>query len=124
MVQVLGFVVALLTWWRRSPAGREAEIVFLRQQLIVLKRTAPVRPRLKATDRLIFVCLYRLFASLLGASIIFTPKTCHRSAFACSGTGNRGGSLAALPCRPTPEASSDVSVSRTLGVHSASIVYC
>jgi hypothetical protein len=75
---VLGFVVALLTWWRRSPAGREAEIVFLRQQLIVLKRTAPVRPRLKATDRLIFVCLYRLFASLLGASIIFTPKTCHR----------------------------------------------
>jgi hypothetical protein len=41
MVQVLGFVVALLTWWRRSPAGREAEIVYLRQQLIVLKRTAP-----------------------------------------------------------------------------------
>jgi hypothetical protein len=49
--------VALLTWWRRSPAGREAEIVFLRQQLIVLKRTARVRPRLKATDRLTFVCL-------------------------------------------------------------------
>jgi hypothetical protein len=78
MVQVLGFVVALLTRWRRLPAGREAEIVYLRQQLIVLKRTALVRPRLKTTDRLIFVCLYRLFASLLGASIIFKPKTCHR----------------------------------------------
>ena len=76
MVRVLGFVVVLLNWWRRSPEGREAEIVLLRQQLIV--RTAPIRPRLKATDRLISVCLYRLFASMLGASIIFTPKTCHR----------------------------------------------
>jgi len=42
-----------------SLAGRrEAEIVYLRQRLIVLKRTETVRPRLKATDRLIFVCRY------------------------------------------------------------------
>jgi transposase InsO family protein len=68
-------MVALLTWWRRSPAQREAEILYLRQQLIVLKRSKPARPRLMATDRLIFVCLYRLFPSLLDASIIFKPET-------------------------------------------------
>ena len=75
MAQVLRFMVALLTWWRRSPAQREAEILYLRQQLIVLKRSKPARPRLMATDRLIFVCLYRLFPSLLDASIIFKPET-------------------------------------------------
>src|SRR3982074_543728 len=75
MAQVLRVMVALLTWWRRSPAQREAEILYLRQQLIVLKRSNPARPRLMATDRLIFVCLYRLFPSLLDASIIFKPET-------------------------------------------------
>lgn len=60
---------------RRSPARREAEILYLRQQLVVLKRSAPVRPRLKVTDRLIFLCLYRLFPALLDASIIFKPET-------------------------------------------------
>jgi hypothetical protein len=39
-----------------------------------LKRAAPARPRLKATDRLILVCLYRLFPSLLDASLIFKPE--------------------------------------------------
>ena len=43
-------------------------VIYLRQQLIILKRTALTRPRLKATDRLIFVFLYRLFPSLLDAS--------------------------------------------------------
>ena len=75
MTHLLRFVAALVRWLRRSPAEREAEIVYLRQQLIVLKRTAPARPRLKATDRLIFVCLYRLFPSLLQSSIIFKPET-------------------------------------------------
>jgi hypothetical protein len=63
---------------------REAEILYLRQQLIVLKRSAPARPRLKATDRLIFVCLYRLFPSLIDASIVFQPETLlrwHRRGF-------------------------------------------
>ena len=48
----------------RSHAGREAEIVFLRHQLLVLRRSAPPRLRLRTTDRLIFVWLYRLFPSL------------------------------------------------------------
>lgn len=84
MVQVLRFFKASLAWLRSSQARREAEIIYLRQQLIVLRRSAPARPRLKATDRLIFVCLYRLFPSLLHSSIIFKPETLlrwHRTGF-------------------------------------------
>src|SRR6266446_8223152 len=75
MVQVLSVFAALLAWLRSSEARREAEILYLRQQLIVLKRSAPARSKLKATDRSIFVCLYRLFPSLLDVSIIFKPET-------------------------------------------------
>src|SRR5260370_19406528 len=75
MVRGLRFFAALLAWLRSSQARREAEILYLRQQLIVLKRSAPPRPRLKAIDRLIFVCLYRLFPSLIDASIVFQPET-------------------------------------------------
>ena len=84
MALIVRFVAALLTWLRRSQVQRDAEILYLRQQLIVLKRSAPARPRLKATDRLIFVCLYRLFPSLLQSSIIFKPGTLlswHRRGF-------------------------------------------
>jgi hypothetical protein len=67
-----------------SHAGREAEIMFLRHQLLVLRRSAPPRLRLRTADRLLFVWLYRLFPSLLGAAIIFKPETLvgwHRSGF-------------------------------------------
>jgi hypothetical protein len=84
MVHILRLIAALVRWLRRSPAEREAEIVYLRQQLVVLKRTAPARLRLKAIDRLIFFCLYRLFPSLIDASIVFQPETLlrlHRRGF-------------------------------------------
>jgi hypothetical protein len=84
MVRVLRFCPALLAWMRNSQVRREAEILYLRQQLIVLRRSAPARPRLKAIDRLIFVCLYRLFPSLIDASIVFQPETLlrwHRRGF-------------------------------------------
>ena len=75
-----GFAVGLF----RLRAAREAEMAFLRQQLLVLKRSAPARLRLRNADRLIFVWLYRLFPSLLGAAVIFQPETLvrwHRSGF-------------------------------------------
>jgi hypothetical protein len=59
-------------------------VAFLRQQLLVLKRSAPARFRLRTADRLIFVWLYRLFPSLLGSAVIFKPETLvrwHRSGF-------------------------------------------
>ena len=81
LVKLLGGFLAGLF---RSQAAREAEMAFLRQQLLVLKRSAPARLRLRAADRLIFVWLYRLFPSLLGAAVIFKPETLvrwHRSGF-------------------------------------------
>ena len=65
-------------------ATREAEMAFLRQQLLVLKRSTSARLRLRKADRLIFVWLYRLFPSLLGATVIFQPDTLvrwHRNGF-------------------------------------------
>jgi hypothetical protein len=84
MIDVLKHLGAVLGSLCRSHAGREAEILFLRQQLLVLKRSAPGRIRLRSTDRLIFVCLYRLFPSLLEAAVIFKPETLvrwHRGGF-------------------------------------------
>src|SRR5271170_6715990 len=84
MTCFLRFPVVLASWFCRSPVKREGEIAYLRQQLIVLKRTAPARPELKTIDRLIFVCVYRLFPFLIDASIIFKPETLlrwHRTGF-------------------------------------------
>jgi hypothetical protein len=75
-----GFLVGLL----RSRVAREAEIVFLLQQLLLATRFAPTRPRLRTADRLVFVWLYRLFPMLLRAVIISKPETplrWHRSGF-------------------------------------------
>jgi hypothetical protein len=66
-------------------ATREAEIVFLRHQL--LRRRLPTKPRLTAADRLLFVWLYRLVPSLLNAAVIIQPDTIvrwHRAGFRSS----------------------------------------
>jgi transposase InsO family protein len=84
MLDLLKLLGGFLAGLFRSQAAREAEMAFLRQQLLVLKRSAPTRLRLRTTDRLIFVWLYRLFPSLLGAAVIFKPETLvrwHRSGF-------------------------------------------
>ena len=84
MSKVLTFFNALLARMRESRVSRDAEILFLRQQLLVLRRSAPVRIRLRNTDRLILVWLYRMFPSLLHAAIIFKPETLvrwHRGGF-------------------------------------------
>jgi len=84
MLDLLKLLSGLLVGVFRSHAAREAEMAFLRQQLVVLKRSAPARLRLRTADRLIFVWLYRLFPSLLEAAVIFKPETLvrwHRSGF-------------------------------------------
>src|SRR3954447_18040277 len=58
-------LVRLIVWTVvdlfRSRAAIEAEILTLRQQIIVLRRTAPKKQSFGAIDRLVFVGLYRLF---------------------------------------------------------------
>ena len=84
MMDLLKLFAGWLVGLFRSHAAREAEVAFLRQQLLILKRSAPARLRLRAADRLIFVWLYRLFPSVRNAAVIFKPATLvrwHRSGF-------------------------------------------
>ena len=84
MLDLLKLLSGLLGGVFRSHAAREAEMAFLRQQLVVLRRSAPAKLRLRSADRVIFVWLYRLFPSLLEAAVVFKPETLvrwHRSGF-------------------------------------------
>jgi len=78
-------------------ASREAEILVLRQQLLVLSRKSRQRVRLRNIDRLILVWLYRLFPSLLDAIIIVKPETLlrwHRRGFRAYWRGSLGDTAA------------------------------
>jgi hypothetical protein len=81
-------LVRLIVWavvdLFRSRAAIEAEILTLRQQIIVLRRTAPKKQTFGAIDRLVFVGLYRLFPRVLDALAIVRPGTVikwHRAGF-------------------------------------------
>ena len=84
MVSFLGLLLHVLASPFKSQARLEAEIVFLRHQLNLLRRRLPAKPRLTAADRLLFVWLYRLVPSLLNAAVIIQPDTIvrwHRAGF-------------------------------------------
>ena len=119
-----GFAVGLF----RLQAAREAGMAFLRQQLLVLKRSAPARLRLRTADRLIFVWLYRLFPSLLGAAVIFQPETLvrwHRSGFPCTGAGSPVAASAGRRSRPRSAIWSGPSAATTRsGVRHAFMASC
>jgi hypothetical protein len=72
-------LVRLIVWavgdLFRSRAPIEAEILTLRQQIIVLRRTAAKQQSFGAIDRLVFVGLYRLFLRVLDALAIVRPAT-------------------------------------------------
>ena len=75
---------SLLIGLFRSRASLEAENLVLRQQIIVLRRTAPKRLRFCAFDRLMFVGLYRLFPDIRDALAVVRPETVirwHRAGF-------------------------------------------
>src|SRR5712672_1083431 len=84
MVSFLGLLLHVLASPFKSQARLEAEIVFLRHQLNLLRRRVPGKPRLTPADRLLFVWLYRLMPSLLNAAVIIQPDTIvrwHRAGF-------------------------------------------
>jgi hypothetical protein len=102
MVSFFGLLLHALASPFRSQARLEAEIVFLRHQLNLLRRRLPARPRLTPWDRLLFVWLYRLVQSLLNAAVIIQPPTIRQR------SGSRGRSpgpspgtrrLPICPCR-------------------------
>ena len=68
----------------RSLAAIEAEILVLRHQLNVLRRSAPKKFVFSVVDRMIFVGLYRLFPKVCDALAIVKPDTIvrwHRAGF-------------------------------------------
>jgi transposase InsO family protein len=81
-------LVNLIRWMLlglfRSKTSLEAEILALRHQLNVLRRTSPRRPVFSNFDRMIFVCLYRIAPRILDALTIVEPETVtrwHRAGF-------------------------------------------
>jgi len=81
LCRLIGWAVVDLL---RSRIMLEAEILTLRQQINVLQRTAPKKPSFNTVDRLIFVCLYRLFPRVCDALAIVKPDTIvrwHRAGF-------------------------------------------
>src|SRR5664279_5028791 len=81
LFRLIGWTVVDLI---RSRAALEAEIWTLRQQINVLRRTAPKKLSFSAIDRLVFVGLYRLFPKVCDALAIVKPDTIvrwHRAGF-------------------------------------------
>jgi hypothetical protein len=81
LFRLIGWMVVDLI---RSRAALEAEIWTLRQQINVLRRTAPKRVSFRVFDRLVFVGLYRLFPNICDTLAIVKPDTIvrwHRPGF-------------------------------------------
>ena len=65
MIDFLRLLVCALTRLFCSRARLEAEILVLRHQLNVLRRSAPKRVAFSSIDRLVFAWLYRLYGFLI-----------------------------------------------------------
>jgi hypothetical protein len=84
MTDLFNLILSVLASLFKSRAKLEAENLVLRQQINVLRRRMPKHPHLSNTDRFLFVWLYRLFPSILGAIAIVRPETIirwHRAGF-------------------------------------------
>ena len=84
MIASLTRILLALSSLFEAYGAREAEILVLRQQLLVLSRKSPKRVRLRNIDRLILVWLSRLFPSVLDAMVKLKPETVlprHRRGF-------------------------------------------
>src|SRR5215469_16775561 len=80
---LLSAVLSIRAWFR-SRAALQAEILALRHQLTVLKRSQRGRPRLHSADRLLWVGLSRLWSQWRSALLIVKPETViawHRRGF-------------------------------------------
>jgi hypothetical protein len=84
MLDGFRLIWSLLIGLFRSRAALEAENLVLRQQIVVLRRTAAKRPSFNSLDSLILVSLYRLFSAVRSALTIVRPETVvrwHRAGF-------------------------------------------
>jgi putative transposase len=75
MLPLLSALGSLLSFRVRSRAALELELVALRHQATVLRRQRPGQPRLLAADRLLWVCLYRIWPKVIDAMVLVKPAT-------------------------------------------------
>src|ERR1700674_3564094 len=84
MITIMSALLSVLSFRFRSRASLELELVALRHQLAVLRRQRPGRLRIFATDRLLWMWLYRIWPRALNAMVLVKPATviqCHRKGF-------------------------------------------
>ena len=75
MRDLLNLIRLMLLGLFRSKTSLEVEILALRHQLNVLRRTSPRRPVFSNFDRMVFICLYRIAPRILDALTIVEPET-------------------------------------------------
>ena len=84
MITIVSALLSVLSFRFRSRASLELELVALRHQLAVLRRQRPGRLRIFATDRLLWMWLYRIWPRALNAMVLVKPATViqwHRKGF-------------------------------------------
>src|SRR5215831_17879190 len=89
---LLSAILSIRSWFR-SRAALQVEILALRHQLTVLKRSQRGRLRLNSADRLLWVGLSRLWSQWRSPLLIVKPETViswHRRGFRCIGDGRVG----------------------------------
>ena len=84
MITILSTFVSALSFRLRSRASLELELIALRHQVSVLRRQHKGRLWLFATDRLLWVWLYRIWPQVINAMVLVKPVTVvqwHRKGF-------------------------------------------
>src|SRR6202047_1721195 len=84
MITIISALLSILSFRFRRRASLELELVALRHQLAVLRRQRPGRLRIFATDRLLWMWLYRIWPRTLNAMVLVKPATViqwHRKGF-------------------------------------------
>ena len=84
MQNILISVLSVLLGGLRSRLALHTEILALRHQIIVLKRSVPNRPKLRPWDRLLWIWLLRFWSQWRSALVIVKPETVlawHRKGF-------------------------------------------
>src|SRR5262249_15024465 len=87
MVEMLKILLGTLLLLLQSRSRLQVDMLALRQRLIVSRRTAPKRVRLRALDRLLLLLLYWLWPDVLDSIAIAQPDTIvrwHRHGFRAS----------------------------------------
>src|SRR3954452_113499 len=96
-------VLDVLTSMVKTSAQLRLENLALRQQLTVLRRSAPKRLKLTRADRIFWVWLRRVWSDWKSALMIVKAETViawHAKVFACSGPGESTAASRVAPrCR-------------------------